>query len=231
MNTELQQNLYIVIGAFGSGKSEYSINLAYDFKQVGLDVVLVDLDVVNPYFRSRDVKEQFAQIGIEVISPEGVYGHADVPMISPKIKGAIQNTNKTVILDVGGDPAGCRALGRFEKEIVNRGYQMRLVINTRRPFTAQPPEIIQMLTNLEFTSKLKVTQLVSNTNLMEFTDEMIVVEGIDVIRETANLLNLPFQEYCVLDEYNDKIQENLKGLKKRVLKHYLLKPWEVGSRE
>jgi hypothetical protein len=227
LNLKDKQNLYIVIGAFGSGKSEYSINIARDMMKDGLDVVLVDLDIVNPYFRSRDVKEQFAGIGIEVISPEGHFSHADVPMISPKIRGAIQNTAKTVILDVGGDPAGCRALGRFVSEIEARGYELRLVINTRRPFTSTPAEIVQMLSMLEFTSKLKVTKLVSNTNLMEFTDETIVSEGLKIISETAQLLKLPFEEYCVLEDYQDQIADKLNGLSKRVLKHYLLKPWEM----
>jgi hypothetical protein len=224
-----EQKLYIIIGAFGSGKSEYSINLASDLKKDCCDVVLVDLDIVNPYFRSRDVKDQFAQIGIEVISPDSGYGHADVPMISPKIMGAIQNNSKTVILDVGGDPSGCRALGRFAEAIGKRGYDMRLVINTRRPFTSSSSEIIQMLSMLEFSSKLKVSRLISNTNLMEFTDESIVLEGLNIIGEAAQLIDLPFDEYCVIEEFQDKIPNNLKGLQKRVLKHYLLKPWEIGK--
>jgi hypothetical protein len=222
-----KQNLYIVIGAFGSGKSEYSINLAYDMKQEDLDIVLVDLDIVNPYFRSRDVKEQFATIGIDVISPDSGFGHADVPMISPRIRGAIQNFGKTVILDVGGDPAGCRALARFVADIDQRGYDMRLVINTRRPFTSTPQEIVRMLSMLEFTSKLKVSRLISNTNLMEYTDEKLVIEGLEIIKEAAHLLHLPFEEYCVLDDYKDIVSDELMGLHKRVLKHYLLKPWEM----
>jgi len=218
--------LYIIIGAFGSGKSEYAINLAYEMNQIEKNVVLVDLDIVNPYFRSRDVREQFEAIGIEVISPDKAFGHADVPMISPRIKGAIQNLEKTVILDVGGDPAGCRALGRFVAEIEERGYEMRLIINTRRPFTSSANEIVVMMKNLEFTSRLKVTELVSNTNLMEFTDENIVREGISIIDEASKLVNLPFHEYCVLEDYQDRIPGDLENLRKRVIHHYLLKPWE-----
>ena len=109
----MENKLIVVIGAFGSGKSEYSINLAKEIKECKDNVTLVDLDVVNPYFRSRDVREKFHQEDIEVIAPEGEYKHADLPMISPRIMGAVQNYDKTVILDVGGDPAGCRALARF----------------------------------------------------------------------------------------------------------------------
>ncbi|MDY0320082.1 MAG: hypothetical protein RBQ67_08850, partial [Candidatus Cloacimonadaceae bacterium] len=77
--------LYIVIGAYGSGKSEYSIHLARSLKAEGKEVSLADMDVVNPYFRTRDVREEFATQGIEVIAPEGQFSHADLPMISPRI--------------------------------------------------------------------------------------------------------------------------------------------------
>lgn len=131
----MKPQLYIIIGAYGSGKSEYSIHLARSLKAQGLDVVLADLDVVNPYFRSREIRDDFILEGIDVIAPEGEYKHSDLPMISPRVKGALQNREKTVILDVGGDPAGCRTLGRFEEIIKNRGYNMIFIVNTMRPFT------------------------------------------------------------------------------------------------
>lgn len=87
----MKNELYVIIGAFGSGKSEYSVHLARKLKREGRQVILADLDVVNPYFRTRDVREQFEQEGIEVIAPEGQFKHADLPMISPRIQGAIAN--------------------------------------------------------------------------------------------------------------------------------------------
>ncbi len=218
--------LIIVIGAYGSGKSEYSINLANMYHQAGKDTVLADLDVVNPYFRSRDVRDEFAKIGIEVIAPEGHYSHADLPMISPKIKGAIENTNKTVILDVGGDPAGCRTLGRFHTEILDRGYEIRLVVNTKRPFTQNKAEIIEMKNMLEFTSKLNVTELISNTNLMEFTSVEIIKDGIDIVQEVADEFNLKFEHFLVLDKHTDLVPENFQNKKKFTLSYFLSKPWE-----
>ena len=142
-------NMYIIIGAYGSGKSEYGIHLTRSLKAAGNNVSLVDLDVVNPYFRSRDVRDEFAREGIEVIAPEGHFSHADLPMISPRIKGAIEDKNRLVILDVGGDPAGCRALGRFEDSINTRGYHTRLVVNTSRPFTTNTSEVLAMIDMLQ----------------------------------------------------------------------------------
>lgn len=222
--------LYIVIGAYGSGKSEYSVHLARQLKAQGFDVSLADLDVVNPYFRTRDVKEQFAAERIEVIAPEGEFKHADLPMISPRIRGAIENQNRTVILDVGGDPAGCRALGRFTEEIIKRGYEMLFVVNTNRPFTSNVDEIIKMKEMLEFSSKLQVTELICNTNLMDFTDENLVRTGIRIISDTAAKTKLKFDKYLVLDKYQDRVGDQLEGKQREVMTYTLMKPWENLSK-
>jgi len=219
-------NLFITIGAYGSGKSEYSIHLARSLKAEGEDVVLADMDVVNPYFRTRDVRDVFAGEGIEVIAPDGEFSHADLPMISPRIKGAIENYDKTVILDVGGDPAGCRTLGRFVDAIRSRGYLLRLVVNTSRPFTTTAAEIIAMIEMLEFASKLKVGELICNTNLMEYTDQALVETGIGIVQEAADLKGLIFEEYLVLDSYQDVVPDALGGKKRRVMSYTLQKPWE-----
>jgi len=223
----MNRELYIVIGAFGSGKSEYSIHLARKLKAEGQDVVLADMDVVNPYFRSRDVREEFAAYGIDVIAPEGEYKHADLPMISPRIKGAIENQAKTVILDVGGDPAGCRTFGRFVDSINTRGYRMMLVVNTLRPFTTNAEEILLMKKQLEFVSKLQITEFVCNTNLMEDTDPQIVSQGIDTIEKAAQTCKIPFETYLVLDKYKSIIPDEIHSKHREVMLYTLRKPWEI----
>ncbi|MCD4820415.1 MAG: hypothetical protein K8S23_17180 [Candidatus Cloacimonetes bacterium] len=223
----MKNKLIIVIGAFGSGKSEYSINLAKEYSLKGFNVSLSDLDVVNPYFRSRDVREKFEKDGIEVIAPQGEYKHADLPMISPRIKGEINNYDKFVIIDVGGDPAGCRTLARYVEDATKRGYEMHFVVNTKRPFTSTAEEIIIMKNKLEYTSKLKITHLISNTNLMEFTDEEIVEKGISIVEEVSKQTNLIFDDYLVLDQHSEKIPSGIDGKNKKVLSYFLSKPWEM----
>jgi len=224
-----KNKLIIVIGAFGSGKSEYSINLARVYNGVGA-VSLVDLDVVNPYFRSRYIREQFTQEGIDVIAPEFEFGHADVPMISPRIRGAILDTTKTVILDVGGDPDGCRALARFIDDINTREYSMHYVVNTKRPFTMTADEIVVMRQNLEYISQLKITELVCNTNLMELTDVELITQGIEIVGEVATREGLVFRHYLVLDDKENKYPPEINGVKKVSLSHFLTKPWEAKMR-
>jgi len=172
------------------------------------------------------VRDTFAAEGIDVIAPEGQFSHADLPMISPRIKGAIENTQRTVILDVGGDPAGCRTLGRFVDAITTRGYHMRLVVNTSRPFTSNTEEIISMIGMLENASKLKIHELICNTNLMEFTDQTLVEAGIRSVEAAAIQLGLSFENYLVLDEYADRVPDQLLGKKRIVMSYTLKKPWE-----
>ncbi len=221
-----EHKLIIVIGAYGSGKSEYAINLAKDLNDQDRDIVLCDMDVVNPYFRSRDVREQFEEIGIQVVAPEGEFKHADLPMISPRVRGMIMKTDRTVILDVGGDPAGARTLGRFVPEIKKRGYELHFVVNTNRPFTSNPAEIKQMMEMIESLSTLKVTELICNANLMEFTDSQVVKSGIDTIQLVADELKLPFNKYLVLEKFQDSIPDNLNDKNRIILKYFLNKPWE-----
>lgn len=221
-----EHKLIIVIGAYGSGKSEYSINLAKDFNNKDHDIVLCDMDVVNPYFRSRDVREQFEEIGIQVVAPEGEFKHADLPMISPRIRGMIMKKDVTVVLDVGGDPAGARTLGRFVPEIKQRGYELHFVVNPNRPFTSNIAEIKQMIEMIESLSTLKVTELVSNANLMEYTDESVVASGVEMIEKVSTELGLPFNKYLVLDKFSDIIPDKIGNKQRIILKYFLNKPWE-----
>jgi len=226
----MNNKLIVVIGAYGSGKSEYSINLARKLSKNRKRVTLVDLDVVNPYFRSRDVRDKFAEEGITVIAPEGELQHADLPMLSPRIMGAVQNYDETVILDVGGDPTGCRALARYVDNIKKRGYEMRLVINTKRPFTAEANGITEMLEMLRFASKLEITEFICNTNLMEFTTADIIEEGIIIIDEVAKKENIKFSTFTVLDKYIDVIPNEIEGKTRITLHYFLSKPWEMSNK-
>jgi len=222
----MNNDILIIIGAYGSGKSEYAINSAWQLKQQNNPVTLVDLDVVNPYFRSREVREEFASQGIVVIAPVGEYSHADMPMLSPRIMGAVEDYSRIPVLDVGGDPAGCRTLARYLQNIKKRGYQLKVVINTKRPFTSDHDSIIKMLEDLESSSRLKVTELICNNNLMEYTDQETVIQGIEVISQVADELNLKFSEYLVMEKYADRIPEKLLGKNRVLLQYYLNKPWE-----
>jgi len=139
--------LTIFVGRFGSGKTETAINYALWLARNGQSrmrgggcesagcVLLVDLDIVTPYFRSREMAQRMEQRGVEVIAPAAVGQHLDTPAITPQILGAIQQMERPVVVDVGGDRQGARALGQFSAAARRRGYAMYFVVNPYRPFT------------------------------------------------------------------------------------------------
>ncbi|MEW5734375.1 MAG: zeta toxin family protein [Thermodesulfobacteriota bacterium] len=224
------KKLVIVSGSYGSGKTEFAINLAVKARHEEKGrVLLVDLDVVNPYFRSRDVREEFTAKGIDVVAPEGSFSHADLPMLSPRVGGAITDTDATVILDAGGDPAGARVLARYREDIEKRGYLLWLIANTRRPATRTAQEIGAMMDAISTISGLGFTGIVANSHLMEETSPEIIREGASVASQVALDRGLRFEFVCVSERLMGK--EALAGLGAPVLilSRYMKKPWEIGA--
>ncbi len=224
-----EPNILIISGSYGSGKTEYAINLATRCRVEGRDCLLVDLDVVNPYFRTRDVRDLFARRGISVIAPEGSLSHADLPMLSPRVSGALTIEDKTVILDAGGDAMGARVLGRYCREIEKRPYSMVLVINTRRPGTRDAEGVMAQMDAIQHKAGLAFTEIVSNTHLMEDTDEDVVREGAAVARQVAESRGLIFRRVCVLEDYLSRVAPGAVDAEIFVLKKYMKKPWEILS--
>lgn len=222
----MENKIYIIIGAYGSGKSEYSVNYAWNTKQEGLPVSLVDLDVVNPYFRSREIRDYFEEHDIELVAPPKEYNHAHLPMLTPRIMGAVEDMDRYVILDVGGDPAGCRTLARYVPNIKKRGYEMKVVINTSRPFTSDLDGILLMLETLEYSSKLKIDEIICNTNLMEHTNQDLIKDGIELIDKAAKIRDLKFEKYLIMDKFKDSIPDGILGKKRLLMQYFLNKPWE-----
>lgn len=179
-----------VCGRFGSGKTEITINYALALAREARPY-LIDLDVVTPYFRTRDKAEALARQGVSVVTPAEVAANLDTPGITPEILGAIQQTAQPVVLDVGGDKQGARVLGQYRPHLLARGCEVWFVVNPFRPFTQDLVGIRQSIAEVEAGSRLQVTALVSNPNLMGETDATLVVRGHQVVEEAAAALGLP----------------------------------------
>lgn len=187
----LEQRIPIFVGAFGSGKTEIALNYAMQLAGTGKRVAIVDLDIVTPYFRSRDVSLQLARSGVEVIAPTGELAQADLPVIIPRVQGVLADPELTVIVDVGGDDAGATALGRFSDQLKKLPHALLLVVNTCRPFTRDATGIANMLAAIERSARLKVTGLVANTNLGAETTPEIVEKGLAIVQEAGRALRVP----------------------------------------
>ena len=192
-------------GLFGSGKTEAAIS--YALSLVGCETprpsggelgpILIDLDIVTPFFRSREAAEDLRRRGVDVVAPAAAAQHLDLPAITPQILGAIEQTDRPAVLDVGGDRQGARALGQFSAAISRRGYVMHLVVNPFRPFTDSAEGLQRSVAEIEASSRLRVTDLVSNPNLMGETTLEQILAGHRQIESFAERIGLPISLVCV----------------------------------
>jgi hypothetical protein len=176
---------------FGSGKTELAINAALKVKEKYEKVSLADIDTISPYFRSRDVKEQLQEKGIEVITPSERLMRADLPIIVPQVGGYIQNQAFKNILDAGGNDDGATVLGSLNNFIRNVSYAGLLVINKHRPFADDPEKIKKQIKSLTAKGRIRADYLVNNTNLADETDAQVVKNGEDYITELSEKTGIP----------------------------------------
>jgi DNA helicase HerA-like ATPase len=225
----MDKRLTVICGAFGSGKTEFALSYAFSLKEKDpvQPVAVVDLDIVNPYFRSRDVAKALAGKGMKVVSSATGMEYSDIPALSPEIYGLLQNKACRVIFDVGGDPSGARALGRFESYFHNQGYQMLLVLNPFRPDTRNVAAATDMIAGIERASRLKVTGLVSNINLGAETTLELWRSGLQMIEEVAAASGLPLIYHAVEGRFLDGNRAALEEFALFPLTLRMLVPWLV----
>ena len=180
----------VITGHYGCGKTNLSINLALDFARAGEAVTLVDLDIVNPYFRSSDYTQLLAENGVGVISPRFAGTTLDTPSLSSGIYAAFESAGR-VIFDVGGDDAGATALGRFSAEVAGVDHDLLYVVNRYRNLTATPEEACDLLGEIERASHLLATGIVNNSHLQRETTVATVLDSREFARESARALDLP----------------------------------------
>jgi len=185
------KNIVIFIGNYGSGKTEVAVNFAINQAQQGKTVRLVDLDIVNPYFRSRECRNLLESQNIKVVLPDEGLLNADLPVVSPAVRGSIERNDGITILDVGGDNVGATVLGSLANSIKASDYDMLLVANASRPFTDTPEGTEQIAHEIEAAARLDLTGVIGNTHLMDDTIVDTIYDGFKHAGQVAKLLNLP----------------------------------------
>jgi hypothetical protein len=190
----------ILVGHFGSGKTEIAINLAIGLRDAGSAVSLVDLDVVKPYFRSRAAAEELAEHGVNLVVPWGEYFHADLPIVSPEARGAVGRAasgTEHVIIDAGGAEVGARVLGSIPGLNDPDVTETLFVVNGRRPFAETADAVLRMIDDIQRATRLRVTGLVSNSHLMEETTLDVVREGMEMAAEVSARSGVPVRFHAV----------------------------------
>ncbi len=225
----MNPRIRIFVGAYGSGKTEVALNYTFLLCSRGERVAIADLDIVNPYFRSRELADALTSQGVHVLAPEGELATADLPVIVPGVKGYLQNPDFSVVLDVGGDDAGSLALSRFAPVIAGLDHEMLMVVNNHRPWTGGRDGITAAIRSIEKGSRLRVSGMVSNPNLGEETTPDIVERGHAVIRDTARALNIPVVFLSIMAGVVDGNLQDLpyidRGVEVLELRRRLLPPW------
>ncbi|HVP06822.1 MAG TPA: hypothetical protein VMS71_03195 [Candidatus Acidoferrum sp.] len=221
------RGIIIIVGGYGSGKSEISVNLARLLAQSQQGpVTIADLDIINPYFRSREAAAELEAFGVTSLVPAGAHAFADLPIIIPDIRSAIEQNQGKLILDVGGDDVGARVLSSLADAFVPDTYEMLLVLNGRRPFTADVAGSMRMIAEIEASSRLKFTGIISNTHLMTDTSPAIVLEGVKLARDVARETGLRIAFVSAMNGIVDKLDADSLDLPVLRLDRALVKPWE-----
>lgn len=192
------KKINIVTGHYGSGKTNFSANLAVKIAEGGGKVTVADLDIVNPYFRSADFGELFSSHGIELAAPMYANSNLDIPAISFDLE-RIALGDGSLVIDVGGDDAGAIALGRYAKafEAFSDDIDMFYVVNCRRFLTRTADEALELMYEIEAAAQMKHTAIVNNTNLLYETTAEVLEDSRKFAEEISEKAGLPIAYSCV----------------------------------
>ena len=214
----------IITGHYGTGKTEFAVNLALAMAGEGTSVILADLDIVNPYFRSRERRSLLEEAGVRLISSSQACSDADVPALPAELLTILEDRSLRGVLDIGGDPVGARVLARFQPKIVQEDYQLIYVLNANRPEVRDREKAISYLRGIEATTGLACTGIVNNTHLCGETTEDEIRKGAALAAEVSKEPGIPV--LCHVAE--ERLAPALSDLSETVfpITIKMKKPWE-----
>ena len=202
------KRLTLFAGHYGSGKTNIALNYARYLKRSHENVVIADLDIVNPYFRTKDSEAALKAEGIGLIVSEFANSNLDVPAMPKEIYALVDDRTQLGVLDIGGDDRGALALGRYTPAIVEENnFEMLLVVNMYRPLTRTADDTIEVLREIEEACRLPFTAIVNNSNLGPQTTAETVLRSIPYAEEIAQKTGLPVKMTCI----NETLYKSLEG--------------------
>lgn len=186
------KRIWLLAGHYGSGKTNIAVNLALKLKAEGHAVRIADLDIVNPYFRTKDSADALEQAGIPLISPAFANTNVDLPALPAEVYGLLQQKDSIAIMDIGGDDRGAYALGRYAPAILEENdYEMCYVANFYRPLTPTPQDALEVMREVEQAAGIPFTAIIHNSNLGNATDAKAVEACFEKANQLAALAGLP----------------------------------------
>ncbi len=207
------KRITLLCGHYGSGKTNVAVNMAFDLKKQYQTVAIADLDIVNPYFRSKDSSQEFTEKGIRLICSEYANTNVDIPALPPDMYALTDDKRIKAVIDVGGDDRGALALGRISPKIVEEGdYEMLMVINCYRPLTRDCQSTVEVMREIEGACGITFTGLVNNSNLGEQTTEEDVIKSLAYAKEIERVTGVKLKLTTVKEELYDKLCDKVENL-------------------
>ena len=198
----LDHRLTIIIGAYGSGKSEIAVNMSLAQRKALPDkkLLIADLDIVNPFYRSSDCASALEAEGIRLVTPMYAGSNVDAPVLPPDMYVIFDDESYQGIFDIGGEDMGALVLGSLKKRIENTDAVIYMAVNTLRPFTSDAEQITIMTNELAAAAGFKIDGYLNNTNLLEETTSDMLVEGEAKILEASKITGIPLVANCVMED-------------------------------
>ena len=207
------KRLVLLSGHYGSGKTNIAVSLAFELKKRRDRVAIADIDIVNPYFRTRDSKDELEKAGIRLISSEFASSNVDLPALPQDVYAITDDTGLSAVIDIGGDDRGALALGRWRDAILQENdYEMLFVINKFRPLTSDPESTIEVMQEIEFAAKMKFTAVVNNSNLGNETTPEHVLGTMDYAKAVCELAGLPLKMITVHESLYPALKDKIENL-------------------
>ena len=201
------KRITIFCGHYGSGKTNVAVNFALKLKQVRDEVSVLDLDIVNPYFRTKDSLEDLKAAGIRLIASQYANSNVDIPALPQDMYSITDNQNVNAVVDVGGDDRGALALGRLAPKIrEENNFEMLMVINCYRPLTRTADEVMEVMREIEEACSIKFTGLVNNSNLGRDTTVEDILASKEYAERVSQKSGLPIVLTSVREDFFDEIE-------------------------
>ncbi|MBR0348972.1 MAG: hypothetical protein IIX16_04955 [Clostridia bacterium] len=195
-------------GHYGSGKTNIAVNYALKLRADGKPVAIADLDIVNPYFRTKDSEKELTEAGIRLISSQYASSNVDLPALPQDVYSIVDNNTEYAVMDIGGDDRGAYALGRYADSLKKENnYEMFMVINMYRPLTRDVESTLEVMAEIEAACSMKFTAIVNNSNIGEETTAQDVLDSLGYADEVSKATGLPIR----LTTVDEKLYNNLYG--------------------
>lgn len=218
-----ESRIVVIAGHYGSGKTEIALNLALKMRRTTQPVTLVDLDIVNPFFRSAEQETLLREHDIELLKPLYANTGVDIPSLPPQIMGVFGRDEGRVIFDVGGDDTGAAALGSFAPQFAAADKQFCMVVNPYRPRSETVEQIIEMHDAIARRARMAPDALICNANLGDATQAEDVIAGSRIVKNAADILGLPVICLCAREEIAPFLPEGIAPV--FTVRRYLKPEW------